>query len=134
MTGGEANLRFSNPPELATPPGYTHVVEATGGRTIYVAGQVARNRSGDVVGTGDMAAQTRQVFENLKVALESVGAGFGDVVKLNYYLTDISQIGVVREVRDEYLDAQRPPASTVVEVPRLVQEEFLIEVEAVARS
>ncbi len=134
MTGGEANLRFPNPPELATPPGYTHVVEATGGRTIYVAGQVARNRSGDVVGPGDMAAQTRQVFENLKVALESVGAGFGDVVKLNYYLTDISQIGVVREVRDEYLDAQRPPASTVVEVPRLVQEEFLIEVEAVARS
>jgi enamine deaminase RidA (YjgF/YER057c/UK114 family) len=134
VTGGEPNLRFSNPPEPATPPGYTHVVEATGGRAIYIAGQVARNRSGDVVGPGDMAAQTRQVFENLKAALESVGAGFGDVVKLNYYLTDISQIGAVREVRDEYLDTQRPPASTVVEVRRLVQEEFLIEVEAVARS
>lgn len=126
------NLRFVNPPELAPPPGYTQVVEATGGRTVYVAGQVALDASGEVVGRGDMEAQARQVFENLKAALGAVGAGFGDVVKLNYYVTDISLVGDIRAVRDEYVDTERPPASTAVEVSRLFREELLVEVEAVA--
>lgn len=126
------NLRFVNPPELAPPPGYTQVVEATGGRTVYVAGQVALDASGEVVGRGHLEAQARQVFENLKVALGAVGAGFGDVVKLNYYVTDISRVGEIRAVRDEYVDTERPPASTAVEVSRLFREELLVEVEAVA--
>lgn len=130
--GDRGNLRFINPPELAPPPGYTQVVEATGRRTVYVAGQVALDASGEVVGRGDMEAQARQVFENLKVALEAVGAGFGDVVKLNYYVTDISRVGDIRAVRDEYVDTERPPASTAVEVSRLFREELLVEVEAVA--
>lgn len=132
MTTNDANVRFINPPELAPTPGYTHVVEATGGRTIYVSGQVALDRSGGVVGEGDLEAQARRVFENLNAALVAAGAGFGDVVKLGYYLTDISRIGEVRGVRDEYVDTGNPPASTAVEVRRLVREEFLIEVEAVA--
>jgi enamine deaminase RidA (YjgF/YER057c/UK114 family) len=126
------NVRFLNPPALAAPPGYTHVVEATGGKTIYVSGQVALDRSGDVVGPGDLETQTRRVFENLKASLEAVGAGFGDVVKLNYYLLDISQIGVIRAVRDEYVDTTSPPASTAVEVSRLFREDLLVEIEAVA--
>jgi enamine deaminase RidA (YjgF/YER057c/UK114 family) len=128
----DTNLRFSNPPELAPAPGYTQVVEATGGRTIYVSGQVALDRSGEIVGEGDLEAQARQVFENLKVALGTARASFGDVVKLGYYLTDISRIGVVRGVRDEYVDTDNPPASTAVEVSRLFREGLLIEVEAVA--
>ena len=130
MTTNDTNLRFSNPPELAPAPGYTQVVEATGGRTIYVSVQVALDRHGEIVGEGDLEA--RQVFENLKAGLEAAGAGFGEVVKLGYYLTDISQIAVVRRVRDEYVDTDNPPASTAVEVRRLFREELLIEVEAVA--
>ena len=128
MTTDDTNARFLNPPELATTPGYTHVVETSGGRTIYVSGQVALDQTGDLVGEGDLEAQARQVFENLTTALASAGTGFGDVVKLGYYLTDISQIGVVRVVRDEYVDTGNPPASTAVEVSRLFREDLLIEV------
>lgn len=131
MTEDRNDVRFVNPSELAPPPGYTQVVEATGGRTIYVAGQVALDPSGDVVGRDDMDAQTRRVFENLGIALAAVGASFDDVVKLNYYVVDISHLGIVREVRDEYVNTQRPPASTAVEVRRLARDEFLIEIEAV---
>ncbi len=132
MTTGDANVRFFSPPELPPTPGYSHVAQVTGGRTIHVSGQVALDRYGEVVGEGDLEAQARQVFENLKAALGAAGAGFGDVVKLGFYLTDISRMGVVRGVRDEYVDTDRPPASTAVEVTRLIRDEFLIEVEAVA--
>jgi enamine deaminase RidA (YjgF/YER057c/UK114 family) len=108
------------------------VVEVTAGRPVYVSGQVALDPSGALVGEGDLRAQARQVFENLRVALEAVGAGFDQVVKLNLYLLDAAQLPVVREVRDQYVDVRQPPASTAVEVRRLAREEFLIEVEAVA--
>ena len=124
-------LRFINPPALSTPTGYTHVVEAPRGRTIYVAGQVALDKSGAVVGKGDFRAQTKQVFENLKIALEAAGAGFKDVVKTNTYVTDMSQLPALREVRAGYLGSS-PPASTLVQVSRLAREEFLIEIEAIA--
>jgi enamine deaminase RidA (YjgF/YER057c/UK114 family) len=129
----QGNLRFVNPSELASPPGYTHVVEASGGRTVYLSGQVALDASGEVMGIGDLRAQTRQVFENLEVALGAVGAGFKDVVKLTYYVADPSwEGGALRSVRDEYVDTERPPASTAVGVRRHFREELLVEVEAVA--
>jgi enamine deaminase RidA (YjgF/YER057c/UK114 family) len=114
------------------PIGYTHVVEVTAGRPVYIAGQVALDRSGVVVGPGDIRVQARQVFDNLQTALHAVGATFEQVVKLNYYLVDATQLPVVREVRDEYVNTQQPPASTAVEVRRLVGDDLLIEVEAVA--
>lgn len=77
MTTDDANVRYLDPPELAPTPGYTHVVVVTGGRTIYVSGQVALNRSGEVVGEGDLKAQARQVFENLRAALGAAGVLFG---------------------------------------------------------
>jgi enamine deaminase RidA (YjgF/YER057c/UK114 family) len=124
--------RFVNPEGIHRPTGYTHVVEVTAGRPVYVSGQVALDPSGALVGEGDLRAQARQVFENLRVALEAVGAGFDQVVKLNLYLLDAAQLPVVREVRDQYVDVRQPPASTAVEVRRLAREEFLLEVEAVA--
>jgi reactive intermediate/imine deaminase len=127
-------VRFLNPPTLATPPGYTHVVTVTNARMIYIAGQVALDRAGQLVGPGDFQAQARQVFENLKAALEAVGAGFADVVKLNLYLVDMAHLPLLREVRDGYIDTQRPPASTAVQVVRLARPEFLVEIEAVAAS
>lgn len=125
-------VRFINPTTLSEPPGYTHVVEVSQGQTIYIAGQIAFDRSGNIVGSGDFRAQTEQVFENLKAALESVGATFDNVIKLNTYVTDSSQLAALREVRDKYVNTETPPASTLVEVKRLAIEELLIEIEAVA--
>ena len=132
MATQPTNIRFINPSTLAIPPGYTHVVEITHGRTIFIAGQVALDQAGQIVGHHDFRAQTQQVFENLKAALAAVGADFTRVVKLNMYVVDISQLPTLREVRDRYVNTHHPPASTLVEVRRLAREEFLIEVEAVA--
>lgn len=127
-----STLRFINPEALPQPPGYTHVVEARGGRTLYLAGQVALDAEGNLVGEGDVEAQAEQVFRNLGLALEAAGAGFGDVVKLGIYVTDFERVGALRDVRDRYIDVTRPPASTAVAVKRLFREEFLIEIDAVA--
>jgi enamine deaminase RidA (YjgF/YER057c/UK114 family) len=123
---------FINPEAMHRPTGYTHVVEVTAGRPVYIAGQVALDPTGAIVGPGDIRAQARQVFDNLRTALQAVGAGFEQVVKLTYYVVDATQLPVVREVRDQYVNTQQPPASTAVEIRRLVQEDLLIEVEAVA--
>jgi enamine deaminase RidA (YjgF/YER057c/UK114 family) len=129
---GPARASFRNPETMHRPTGYTHVVEVTSGRPVYIAGQVALDPSGAVVGKGDVRAQARQVFENLRAALEAVGAGFDQVVKLNLYLLDATQLPVVREVRDQYVNTSQPPASTAVEVGRLALDDLLVEVEAVA--
>jgi len=125
-------VRFVKSENLPPSPGYSQAVEVRGGRVIYLAGQVALDRSGKVVGEGDMRAQTQQTFENLKAALDASGAKFENVVKLNYYVVDMTQLSTVREVRDKFINAANPPASTAVEVKRLAREQFLIEVEAVA--
>jgi enamine deaminase RidA (YjgF/YER057c/UK114 family) len=127
-----ATARFLNPGTMHRPTGYTHVVEVVDGRPVSVSGQVALDSTGALVGPGDIRAQARQVFDNLRAALEAVGATFEQVVKLNYYLVDATQMPVVREVRDVYLDPERLPASTAVEVRRLVRDDLLLEIEAVA--
>jgi reactive intermediate/imine deaminase len=127
-----ANARFINPPTMATPRGYTHVAEITNGRTVYISGQIALDQSGEIVGVGDMRAQAEQVFTNLKAALDAVGTDFAHVVKMTIYTVDIAQIPVIREVRDRYVNIENPPASTAVEIRRLVREEFLVEIEVVA--
>jgi enamine deaminase RidA (YjgF/YER057c/UK114 family) len=126
-------VRFVNPSGLAKSPRYSHVAEISRGRIILISGQVSQDAAGNVVGAGDFAAQTRQVFENLKTALAGVGASYKDVVKLTSYIVDMSQIEKYREIRQEYLKGNpQPPASTTVAVPRLVREEYLLEVEAIA--
>jgi enamine deaminase RidA (YjgF/YER057c/UK114 family) len=114
------------------PLGYSHVVEVRGGRTLYIAGQIALDDGGNLVGKGDFGAQVEQVFKNLEARLGEGGATFRDVVKLNYYLTDASELQRLREIRNRYLDVEQPPASTLVVVKQLFREEFLVEVEAVA--
>ena len=129
--GGRSVIQRTNPPGLSTPTGYSHVVSARGGRTIYIAGQVALDAKGQLVGDGDLAAQTRQVFANLEVALKAAGATFDDVVKTNYYLRDAAQVQVIRDVRGKYF-TKALPASTLVEVSRLANPGFLVEIEVVA--
>ena len=124
--------RFLSPDTLPEPAGYSHVVEASGGRLIYISGQVPLDADGELVGAGDFSAQTRQVFENLTSALAAADASWADVVKLTYFLTDAGQLTTVRAIRDEYVNTEQPPASTLVEISRLAREDFLVEIEAVA--
>jgi enamine deaminase RidA (YjgF/YER057c/UK114 family) len=112
--------------------GYSQVAVVTGGTLVFIAGQVALDRSGNVVGKDDFRAQAEQVFENLKSAVEAAGGTFNDVIKLNIYFLDSSHLPQFREVRDKYIHLSQPPASTAVQVSRLFRPEFLIEVEAVA--
>jgi reactive intermediate/imine deaminase len=124
-------VKHLNPSTLHKPTGYTHVVEVTGGRTLYISGQVALDPSGALVGANDLKAQTRQVFENLRAALAASGASLEHVVKITVFMTDASQIQAFREVRDSVF-TEPLPASTLVQVVRLARPEFLIEIEAVA--
>lgn len=112
--------------------GFSHVAKVTGGQTIYVAGQVALDASRNAVGRGDFRAQAEQVFENIRAALAAAGADFSHVVKLNMYVLDMANLPVLLEVRDRYVNTEAPPANTLVEVRRLAQEEFMLEVEAIA--
>jgi len=132
MTSTSSNVRFINPATLAPSRGYSHVAEVTGGRTIYIAGQVAFDQEGKMVGEGDLQAQARQVFENLKAALEAVGADFGHVVKLGIFVLDAKQMQIVRDVRDQYINTANPPVSTALEISNFVRDGLLIEVDAVA--
>jgi 2-iminobutanoate/2-iminopropanoate deaminase len=127
-----AQVKRSNPPTLSKPTGYTHLVEVTGpGKTIYVAGQIALDKDGNVVGAGNMKAQAEQVFKNLQAALEAAGAKFSDVVKMNTSVTDMEQAPAVREVRARYF-GDATPASTLVQVVRLARPELLLEIEVIA--
>ncbi|MFL5578565.1 MAG: RidA family protein [Gemmatimonadaceae bacterium] len=125
--------RFTNPSSLPPGRGYSQVVEVpAGSRLLFVAGQVALDSTGALVGAGDFRAQARQVFENLGRALAAEGATFADVVKLNFYVLDVAQLPALRAVRDEYVNRRAPPASTLVEVRRLFRDDVLLEVEAIA--
>jgi reactive intermediate/imine deaminase len=119
---------------MPPPAGYTHVVEVAARRLVYISGQVPLDRTGELVGAGEIEAQARQVFENLSAALAAGGASWSEVVKLNYFLLDVGHVQTVRAIRDEYVDTERPPASTLVEVSRLVLDGALIEIEAIAVS
>jgi enamine deaminase RidA (YjgF/YER057c/UK114 family) len=120
---------YRAPEGLAPGPGYSHAVTGRG-RWVATAGQVAIDEAGKLVGSGDPEAQTRQVFINLGRALAAAGASFTDVVKLNYYVTDITMLPAVRAIRDEYVDTARPPASTAVQVVALAMPDLMIEIEA----
>lgn len=120
-----------NPPTLSKPTGYTHVVEVSGGKTVYIAGQIAMDKDGKVTGEGDMKAQAEQVFKNLQAALAAAGATFKDVIKMNTYTTDMSQVQAIRDVRARYF-GDTTPASTLVQVVHLARPELMLEIEVIA--
>ena len=105
---------------------------APDGRTVYIAGQVAFDSAGSVVGQGDFAAQAEQVYRNLQRALESIGGSMADLVKTTTYLTDIKNLPALREIRARRLPSSQPPANTLLVVSSLARPELLIEIEAVA--
>jgi enamine deaminase RidA (YjgF/YER057c/UK114 family) len=120
------------PDGMAPGVGYSHAVVARGTRVIAIAGQVAMDERGELVGPDDPRAQSEQVFENLRRALAAVGATFADVIKVSVFTTDISILPVVREVRDRFVDTDNPPASTAVQVAALFRPGYLLEIEALA--
>ena len=128
----QGRLRHVNPPALSTPTGYTHIVQPPKDSSIvFIAGQVSADKSGAVVGKGDFRAQSKQVFDNLKAAVEAAGGTMNDIAKINVYATDLSQIAALREVRQQYFK-KNPPASTLIQVVSLARPEYMLEIEAIA--
>ncbi len=118
------------PAGVAPPAGaYVHAVRA--GDFLFVAGQVARGPNGQIVGEGDVEAQTAQVLDNIQAVLATAGCTLRDVVKVTCYLTDIRHRERVGAVRRRYF-GEHLPASTTVEVANLGERELLIEIDAVA--
>jgi enamine deaminase RidA (YjgF/YER057c/UK114 family) len=130
-------IKRVNPPGLGVPPGYSQVVEVRGGRIIFIAGQTALDRNGDVVGNGNFARQVAQVFENLTIALQSVGCTAANLIKMNVLVRNMDDLAVYREARNRFFATVTPaaaPAVTLVEVSRLYGPDFLIEIEAIAAA
>ena len=127
-------VTFKNPTGLSVPKGYSHMAEVDLGKSkmLILSGQLALNDQGELIGKDDIGAQTGQVFSNIKCIVEAEGGTMADVVKLTYYLKDVSKIQDVRNVRDKYINIQTPPASTLVEVSKLFRDDILIEIEATA--
>jgi enamine deaminase RidA (YjgF/YER057c/UK114 family) len=127
-------IKRTNPPGLGVPPGYSQVVEIRGGRIIFIAGQTALDRNGEVVGKADFAKQAAQVFENLAIALQSVGCTAANLIKLTVFLRSMDDLSAYREARNRFFATVTPaaaPAVTLVEVSRLYGPDF-IEIEAIA--
>ncbi|MFF0794888.1 RidA family protein [Streptomyces spiralis] len=123
--------RIPAPEGVAPAAQYAHVVMGTG-RFVAVSGQLPLDEDGRLVGENDPAAQARQVFENLRRCLAAAGAGFDDVVKLTYFVTDMSHMPAIRQARVAHIPDDRLPASSAVQVAALVRPEFLMEIEAFA--
>ena len=132
-----SRIRMSNPKGLSKPSGsYSHVARVTAGELLFIAGQVAVDSGGRLVGAGDFSAQTRQVFRNLLTALESAGAGYRNVAQFTTYLVNSRDIAKLRAFRERYYpkffpDGQYPP-NTLLVVDRLASEEMLLEIAAIA--
>ncbi|WP_460526312.1 RidA family protein [Flindersiella endophytica] len=125
-------FELSTPPKLPRPAGYSHVAAiAPGSRLVWTSGQIPVAPDGTVA-EGDWEAQTRQVMLNVGAALEAGGATWDDVFKLTIYVVDTSELVVVRTVRDEFVNTDRPPTSSLVQVAGLIRPDLLLEIEAVA--
>lgn len=133
----EAGVRYENPPELASPLGaYSHVARTSCSEVVAIAGQVAVDRHGTVVGENDCVRQTEQAFANVRIALESAGLTPGDVVEYTTYLVDENDIERFFAGRDKifqslYPDGKYPP-NTLLVVKRLVRPELRVEIRALA--
>ncbi len=124
---------FHNPPGLFKPSGFNHIVTSTRRKTVIIAGQVAYDAQGRIMGANDLATQVEQVYRNIGTALVAAGATFPDLVKTTLFVRDMTpeKIKVIREVRSRFL-ASEPPASTMVGVQALAHPDLMLEVEAVA--
>lgn len=126
---GAQEIERINPQGMTQPTAYSHLVKY--GDLMFIAGQVALDGEGNVIGDGDMIAQYRQALENMKTVLASEGADFSNVVKITIFTTDIDEFRKTGELRSEYF-GNNAPASTLVQIERLARPVFLVEIEAIA--
>ena len=129
------SIKRVNPPELGAPPGYSHVVEVRAQRLIFIAGQTALDRNGEIVGRGNFAMQAAQVFKNLDIALRAVACTAANLIKLTVFLRNMDDLSAYREARNRFFATVTPPAAptvTLLEVSRLYGADFMIEIEAIA--
>ena len=126
------NVQFKNPSELAKPAGYSHVVIVNRGKLVFISGQVGSDKDGKV--SADFRTQARQAFVNLRAALTVAGAKPADLVKLNYYVVGLNheKLLAIRAERDQMIDKDNPPASTLAGVQALFREDVQLEIEAEA--
>jgi 2-iminobutanoate/2-iminopropanoate deaminase len=110
---------------------YSHAVKARGNQLLFISGTTARDGEGNIVGRGDIKAQTRQILENMKKILEKAGATFDNIVKVTVFVTDMRHFKEIHEIRSQYFKKDFP-ASTLVQVSSLSSPELLIEIEAIA--
>jgi enamine deaminase RidA (YjgF/YER057c/UK114 family) len=128
--GQKPMKQFLNPEGVIRPVrGYTSVVTSGPGRMIFISGQAGASADGKL--PEDFTSQATNTFENLGRCLHAAGANFNDIVKINYYLTDISNITELRRIRAKYLNQSAPPASTIVQTV-LGEKGTLLEAEAIA--
>ncbi len=118
-----------NPPGSTQPTKYTHLV--TAGNTLYLSGQTSSNGKGELIGKGDMRAQVRQVYENIKRILAHQGASFDNLVKISIYTVDVDEFLKTTDIRQQYTGG-RAPASTLVQIDRLANPDYLDEIEGTA--
>ena len=123
-------LERSNPSTIHQPSGYHHVVRD--GNTVYIAGQVSRDKDGNTVGVGDAAAQAEQTLSNVQSALASVGSNMSHIKKLTVYLTHREDIPAYRVARAKFIPDDATPASTLILCSGLADPEFRVEVEVIA--
>jgi enamine deaminase RidA (YjgF/YER057c/UK114 family) len=126
-------LELINPEDLPTPESYTQVIAATGSTLVFVAGQVADDAQGNLVGPGDLAAQARQAFANVGRCLAAAGAGPEQVVRITIYVVRYrpEHIPEISEARSAMFGDHKP-ADTLLGVETLAEPGYLIEVEAIA--
>ena len=123
-------LERLNPAALAQPGGYHHVVKD--GNTVYVAGQVSRDKDGKTVGVGDAAAQAEQIFSNVQEALKAAGSDMNHIKKLNVFLTHREDIPAYRAARGKFISGDALPVSTLILCAGLADPDFRIEIEVIA--
>jgi 2-iminobutanoate/2-iminopropanoate deaminase len=128
------SVQFKNSSDISSPAGYSHAVVVNSGKLVFLSGQVGLDKHGEMVGKDDFHAQVAQAFSNLRSALAAAGATPDDLVKLNYYVVGLNhdKLVAIRDVRDQMINKEHPPASTLAGVQSLFREDALIEVEAVA--
>jgi enamine deaminase RidA (YjgF/YER057c/UK114 family) len=134
----KSGVTYINPPSVPQPAGmYSHVARMAPGELAFIAGQVAVDQKGNVVGDGDLAAQVNQVFANLSGILKDLGTDFESVVQFTTYLTKADSIPAWMAARGEVYPKLFPggkyPPNTLLVIDRLVKPEFLLEIEAIAR-
>jgi len=127
-------VNFNNPSSVAAARGYSHAAAVDLGTCtmLLIAGQVALDSSGNLVGKNNMEQQTEQVFRNIENIIKANGGSMQDLVKIQYFVTDISAIGAVRSIRDKYVNIKQPPVSTLVQATKLFRDDVLIEIEGTA--